>query len=636
MKITSINIIGYGKLKDKAIDFTDGLNVIYGKNEAGKTTTHSFIKSMLFGMKKKKSVRDEDTYSKYFPVNKSTPYEGYLTFNYKNKEYQVHRIFNDKKTLLEIREIKNGKLIEKPELLLNKALYNLNFDSFSNTISIGQMKSAQDSTLIKDLKAYIANLNTSGSMHIDSMAAINSLRLQKENLSLNLKQDAAILYNRNLSDVKNIEKELSDKTLENHLPDLLGKKSIAKDKLEKNNEEIDNLKKKNAESVVILEECGFTSKKDAEYLSSEMEKYFLEFAPFLNSKLIYKTIAYILATAVGIASVIFSLLFMAVSYPDVATFFNVKNIHYSLSGIANFVIKLPFHPIILIALLMCVGVILIIGGVLLLVFNILSYEKFKNIKSIISDVFSKQIGDPEITSKNMLKFRKHMKNMKELSSKLKSNDTMIEKLTKENNELYEKIAKYDIDIRNEQKNQFSVEKKYTELSELRNESEKIKRDVEINDNINKDIDSIDLAIETIDSLANDIKVSFGMHLNRKASSYIYALTNGKYNSLNVDNQLNVTINYEGNVIPLEKISTGTVDQVYLALRLASAELIKGTKESLPLLFDDCFAMYDNERLESTLKYLDGNFDSQKLIFTCHTREAAYLSHNNIEYKKITI
>ena len=54
MKITSININGYGKFANKTINFTDGVNVVYGNNEAGKSTTHTFIKSMLFGTKKKK------------------------------------------------------------------------------------------------------------------------------------------------------------------------------------------------------------------------------------------------------------------------------------------------------------------------------------------------------------------------------------------------------------------------------------------------------------------------------------------------------------------------------------------------------------------------------------------------------
>ena len=60
MKIKGLNINGFGKFKDKSINLSDGLNVVYGNNEAGKSTTHTFIKSMLFGMAKKKSKTKVD------------------------------------------------------------------------------------------------------------------------------------------------------------------------------------------------------------------------------------------------------------------------------------------------------------------------------------------------------------------------------------------------------------------------------------------------------------------------------------------------------------------------------------------------------------------------------------------------
>ena len=44
MKILSLHIDGFGKFHDRDISFEDGLNVVYGKNEAGKSTLHTFIK----------------------------------------------------------------------------------------------------------------------------------------------------------------------------------------------------------------------------------------------------------------------------------------------------------------------------------------------------------------------------------------------------------------------------------------------------------------------------------------------------------------------------------------------------------------------------------------------------------------
>ena len=52
MKILSLHIDGFGKFHDRDISFEDGLNVVYGKNEAGKSTLHTFIKGMLFGIER--------------------------------------------------------------------------------------------------------------------------------------------------------------------------------------------------------------------------------------------------------------------------------------------------------------------------------------------------------------------------------------------------------------------------------------------------------------------------------------------------------------------------------------------------------------------------------------------------------
>ncbi|WP_321388270.1 AAA family ATPase [uncultured Enterococcus sp.] len=59
MKILSIEIAGFGKWQQKTIEFSDGNQLIYGKNEAGKSTIYQFVQAMLFGFpakgKKKKN-----------------------------------------------------------------------------------------------------------------------------------------------------------------------------------------------------------------------------------------------------------------------------------------------------------------------------------------------------------------------------------------------------------------------------------------------------------------------------------------------------------------------------------------------------------------------------------------------------
>lgn len=68
MKFLDLQINGFGKFHNQAISFEDGLNVIYGKNETGKSTIHTFIRGMLFGMQPQRGRTSENNlYSKYEP-----------------------------------------------------------------------------------------------------------------------------------------------------------------------------------------------------------------------------------------------------------------------------------------------------------------------------------------------------------------------------------------------------------------------------------------------------------------------------------------------------------------------------------------------------------------------------------------
>ena len=72
MKLLELHINGFGKIHDRTISFSDGINVIYGRNEAGKSTLHTFIRGMLFGMERGRGrAARNDLYSKYEPWENS-------------------------------------------------------------------------------------------------------------------------------------------------------------------------------------------------------------------------------------------------------------------------------------------------------------------------------------------------------------------------------------------------------------------------------------------------------------------------------------------------------------------------------------------------------------------------------------
>lgn len=90
MKILSLHIDGFGKFHNRDISFQDGLNVVYGKNEAGKSTLHTFIKGMLFGIERQRGrASKNDTYSKFQPWTQSGVYEGYLRVECDGQIYRI-------------------------------------------------------------------------------------------------------------------------------------------------------------------------------------------------------------------------------------------------------------------------------------------------------------------------------------------------------------------------------------------------------------------------------------------------------------------------------------------------------------------------------------------------------------------
>ena len=68
MKICRIKIKNFGKLADRDFDLSEGVQLFYGENESGKSTVHSFLKGMLFGMERGRGrASANDAFSRYEP-----------------------------------------------------------------------------------------------------------------------------------------------------------------------------------------------------------------------------------------------------------------------------------------------------------------------------------------------------------------------------------------------------------------------------------------------------------------------------------------------------------------------------------------------------------------------------------------
>lgn len=126
-----------------------------------------------------------------------------------------------------------------------------------------------------------------------------------------------------------------------------------------------------------------------------------------------------------------------------------------------------------------------------------------------------------------------------------------------------------------------------------------------------------LAEEKMLEASKNMVQGFGTRLNQNASQILGQITDGRYTRLLIDEQLNMVLFREGRRIPVERVSRGTMEQVYFSLRMAAIDLLY--EEPQPVILDDAFVYYDEKRLKSTLKWLSEQ-ERQAIIFTCQKRE----------------
>ena len=148
----------------------------------------------------------------------------------------------------------------------------------------------------------------------------------------------------------------------------------------------------------------------------------------------------------------------------------------------------------------------------------------------------------------------------------------------------------------------------------------------------EDIQALELAVQEITRISQSFYEDMQDELNAEISRYVSLFTAGAYDSLRLDEQGQLQILTEGREVRPELLSRGTLEQIYLALRLAVGNVVT-KEEPLPILLDEAFAMYDDDRLAQTLQTLS-TLQNQIFLFTCQKREVEMLKKMNLDYNLI--
>ncbi|WP_294857015.1 ATP-binding protein [uncultured Oscillibacter sp.] len=140
--------------------------------------------------------------------------------------------------------------------------------------------------------------------------------------------------------------------------------------------------------------------------------------------------------------------------------------------------------------------------------------------------------------------------------------------------------------------------------------------------------SIALAMETLDDANAALQNRFSPLLGRRTAELFSSLTDGAYSGVVLDRSFRLSAEPTGDTVWRDAglLSTGAGDQLYLAARLAICELVLPDTDPPPLVLDDALANFDDSRCASALRLLkEEGKKRQLLLFTCHSREAAFFA-----------
>ncbi|SMB90288.1 Uncharacterized protein YhaN [Desulfonispora thiosulfatigenes DSM 11270] len=178
MLLKKLKINSFGKLKDLEIEFSKGLNVIYGKNEAGKSTMQAFIKAMLYGMNSRKQDIRENDRKRYEPLNGDKASGELYYLDRDNNEYLIRKTFGSSKSY-DRKEVINAITGKKVDQINADApgveLLGIGEEAFERSLFIRQLGSEVSRDKKDELMNKLTNLHQSGDENVSYWTALNML-----------------------------------------------------------------------------------------------------------------------------------------------------------------------------------------------------------------------------------------------------------------------------------------------------------------------------------------------------------------------------------------------------------------------------------------------------------------------------
>lgn len=159
------------------------------------------------------------------------------------------------------------------------------------------------------------------------------------------------------------------------------------------------------------------------------------------------------------------------------------------------------------------------------------------------------------------------------------------------------------------------------------------------DSYNTYAQTVDMALATLEESFRELRRNYSGELDSKTAEIFSALTMERYSGVAISKDFDINVKSE-EAFGLKEagyLSTGTSDQLYLALRLAMSELICRDGEPLPMFMDDPLSQYDDERTKKALSFM-GEYGKKRqlVLFTCHSSIIDAAKEINTDFKEIKL
>ena len=552
------------------------------KMNHGKSTIATFIKAILYGINKNKNGNEYSEFERYKPWDDGV-FSGSMEYTIENDRFLVTREFknNNTKIFKEDGEDISSKFDKDRTRGIDIGFEQLGVDedTFENSVYIGQDAIGVNETSQSSILQKLSNIIQSGDEDISYEKVSNKLnrKLSEEVGTDRATTKPKYILRKKIEELKSKEESLQ-KNKARH-------ESIIVEIAELRKEE----EKAKKEHDVIKGVLKIKSKYDDEVIAQKNKFDAVQNEKERNRKETDKRTKQtrILDTCIIVLAIIVLIAFLLI------------NKYYIYSLIA-----------------------LIVGGIAIVLNSKLMYKETVDISSENFDLIQEDIRKKE--NKELSKLEKN-------SYTKKITDKRVSELKELLDDAEERIKNIDLNI-----HKLEIENKMLvgDLNELSSIHEELyEKEVEY-EKVREEEEIINMALNALDKSYEELRERIIPELEKDVGYEISKTTNKEYNRIAFNSKDGlITYNKYGEPIKINLLSKGTIDEIYLGFRLA----ISDRYNNAPMIFDEAFVYFDDERLKNVLKILDevcGN--RQVIILSCTNREIKLLDELKVNYNRIIV